>query len=254
MLESIAHEDCSFVTLTYNDDNVPEGSSLVPRDLQLFLKRLRHHVETPFRYFACGEYGDITERPHYHLALFGVAPSYDPQSHPAILSSWDYGYHYSGTLTIQSAHYIAGYVTKKLTSKYDPRLHNRHPEFARMSLRPGIGALSASDIARAIAPTEGFSYYEHAGDVPSSLSHGRSAMPLGRYMRARIRTAVGYDDPAAESERISGYQKQMQALWATRYAITEDNTIKEAIQTSTEQKIRQLTAKYKIYNTGKKQI
>lgn len=254
MLESIAHEHSSFVTLTYDEDHLPENGTLIPSDLQRWLKRLRKRLPNAIRFFACGEYGDQTGRPHYHVALFGKEPPYDPQKDPDIAQTWTDGYHFSGTLTVQSAHYIAGYVTKKMTSKDDARLHGRYPEFARMSLRPGIGALSASTIASALTPSSGFSYLEAVGDVPSSLSHGRSSMPLGRYMRSRIRTAIGYDDPGNESERISAYQKEMQALFLTHHDLTQTDTIKEAIEKASVQKIRQLTAKYKIYNTGKQKL
>lgn len=254
MLESISHEHSSFLTLTYDDDNVPDGGSLVPQHVSDFIRSYRKRSGQSVRYFAVGEYGDATERPHYHMALFGVGAPYDPQDSPIVRDAWNFGFHYHGTLTVQSAHYIAGYVTKKMTHEEDERLQGRHPEFARMSLKPGIGALSASDIARAICPSEGYSYYDTLGDVPTSLSHGNKSLPLGRYMRGVIRKAVGFDDPGREDERLEIARKQLQALWVSRFEVTGDNSIKEAIQASSEQKIRQLTAKFKIYNTGNKKI
>ena len=66
------HDSSSFVTLTYNDDSLPDNSSLRKRDLQLFFKRLRKAVlPVRIRYFACGEYGDNSHRPqhtvYYHV-------------------------------------------------------------------------------------------------------------------------------------------------------------------------------------------
>src|SRR5215510_1697934 len=67
ILESYAHQSSIFVTLTYSDDR----HSLSVKDCQLWLKRVRKRVGK-IRVFYCGEYGDATQRPHYHAILFGV--------------------------------------------------------------------------------------------------------------------------------------------------------------------------------------
>ena len=74
-----------FLTLTYNEDNLPYVKSLTKdnvyyqtlykRDLQLFNKRLRKNTKEEYRYFASGEYGGNYGRPHYHMLLFGYSPS-----------------------------------------------------------------------------------------------------------------------------------------------------------------------------------
>ena len=75
MLESSLHTDNAFVTLTYSDENLPKDGSLVPRHVQLFLKKVRKEIEPArLRFFCVGEYGDRTQRPHYHVALFGYPP------------------------------------------------------------------------------------------------------------------------------------------------------------------------------------
>jgi len=69
------HKCNSFVTLTYRDNDLPMGNmeaTLVPDDLMLFWKRLRKEYGNGIRYFACGEYGERTRRPHYHACIFGV--------------------------------------------------------------------------------------------------------------------------------------------------------------------------------------
>lgn len=70
LLEMKSHLHIYFVTLTYSDMDLPPGGSLQKRDLQLFLKRLRKNTGLKFKYFACGEYGEKFQRPHYHILIF----------------------------------------------------------------------------------------------------------------------------------------------------------------------------------------
>lgn len=126
-------------TLTYAPEHEPPDGSLSPRHMQLWLKRLRRLLPPtrPIRFFGCGEYGDETFRPHYHVALYGVAPL----ETELVQSSWGMGHVHLMELNAETAQYLCGYVVKKMTSPDDPRLQGKHPEFTRMSLRPhGIGA------------------------------------------------------------------------------------------------------------------
>ena len=76
LLEAIKSSESSFITLTYDDENLPENGSLCPSHVRDWLKRIRKKVEPrKLRYFLVGEYGDETKRPHYHVALFGVGVS-----------------------------------------------------------------------------------------------------------------------------------------------------------------------------------
>ena len=71
--EAKMHDRNCFVTLTYNNDNVPADRSLNYRDFQLFMKRLRFHFRgVPIRFYMCGEYGEDFGRPHFHACLFGL--------------------------------------------------------------------------------------------------------------------------------------------------------------------------------------
>jgi len=160
--EAALHDQNSFVTLTYADEHLPEDGSLSLRALQLFNKRLRKSLgDRAVRYFACGEYGDQTWRPHYHLILFGhqfpdlTAWSKSPTGHVLHRSEnlerlWPFGHSLVGHVTHQSAAYVARYTLKKITgepaSTYYVRPHpvtgifyRVVPEFAVMSRRPGIG-------------------------------------------------------------------------------------------------------------------
>jgi len=158
--EASLHKLNCFVTLTYSPSNLPSGGSLRYRDFQLFMKRLRKQTKIPIRYFVCGEYGEALSRPHYHACLFGVDfPDKVPTTllgrsggyRSAFLDRvWGLGHCHVGDLNVRSAGYAARYVLKKITGQMADRhyqradrdgvLHRVAPEFARMSLRPGVGA------------------------------------------------------------------------------------------------------------------
>lgn len=204
MLESFLKPDNAFVTLTYDDLSLhwTDGGlpTLWPDDFQLFLKRLRRAMEPiKIRFFGCGEYGDASERPHYHVAIFGMpfcrrgntrlndegrcCPVCDMVS-----DAWGKGRIFIGDLSVHSAQYVAGYVTKKMTAVDDSRLKGRHPEFSRMSLRPGIGYDFMHDVASSLLSHD---LEVSLDDVPSVLRHGMRQMPLGRYLRRRLRVLLG---------------------------------------------------------------
>ncbi|QXP08026.1 MAG: replication initiator protein [Arizlama microvirus] len=116
----------SFITLTYDDDHLPENQSLCYPDLVKFWKRLRKHVGE-LRYYAVGEYGDKTLRPHYHACIFGhafiedrIITKQEPHllwTSPMLTQIWGLGHVQVGALNFQTARYTASYVTKKLRSK-----------------------------------------------------------------------------------------------------------------------------------------
>lgn len=211
-LEALTHPESAFVTLTYDKEHLPHGGSLVPRDLQLWLKRLRKKAGA-VRFFGVGEYGDQTWRPHYHVALFGCGRGHSD----LIREAWEpRGFIHVGDLTVHSASYVAGYVTKKMTGKDDERLCGRFPEFARMSLRPGIGAPAVQSIAHALlASPAGLKQIDREGDVPGVLRTNGRLMPLGRYLRSKIRDAVGHEFVAENPERIFAESARLQELYKT---------------------------------------
>lgn len=219
MIESAQYGDNCFLTLTYDDEHVPKDGSLVPRDMQLFLKRLRKKIQPrKLRFFGVGEYGDNSERPHYHIALFGLQSCLRGYTSPrrngtccevcdSMRLVWGLGNVFLGTLTEQSAAYVAGYVVKKLTAADDVRLNGRRPEFARMSLRPGIGAGFMDEVASVLL--------EHnldltQDDVPSALQHGSRKWPLGTYLRQQLRIRVGL--PKKNPNALKKYEEEMLPL------------------------------------------
>ena len=97
---------------------------LYKEDLQNYMKRLRRYNDGKrVRYFAVGEYGTESGRPHYHLCLFGLGI----EDQEIIEKSWTVrgnkqGIVHIGEITSESARYIAGYTIKKLTRPNDERL------------------------------------------------------------------------------------------------------------------------------------
>lgn len=226
MLEAALHSDNTFLTVTYSDENLPDDLSVTPRALQLFIKRLRKAYPSPIRYFACGEYGDQYGRPHYHLALFGHEncrrgitrftrddrPCCDVCSRTQ--QAWGLGTIKHGTLTEQSAEYVAGYINKKMTKDDDPRLEGRRPEFARMSLRPAVGLFMMHELASQLLELNcnGEDGRERMIDVPLTLSHGRGkTLPLGRFLRRKLRTYIGRE-ANAPAEVLHKSKEELQAM------------------------------------------
>lgn len=169
MLEAQNHESNYFLTLTYDDEHVPisyygdpdtgealPSLTLVKRDLQLFVKRLRRLLDyrnrPEIRFYACGEYGSKTHRPHYHIIVFGLVLDdleqlkTSPLGFPYFRSSlieqaWPNGYSMVCNVSWDTCAYVARYVTKKWTGDYKEfyETFNILPEFSLMSRRPGIG-------------------------------------------------------------------------------------------------------------------
>lgn len=170
MVHELQYHDCaSFVTLTYSEDYVPfsdvadaDGEfhqTLRKKELQDFLKRLRKQIApVRIRFFACGEYGGKTKRPHYHLIIFGYnfpdrtlwesrrgnlfyrSPLLervwsDPVTHETK------GFCEISDVNWNTCAYVSRYCTKKIAPGHNIYYQTLgiEPEFNTMSRRPGIG-------------------------------------------------------------------------------------------------------------------
>lgn len=164
-----------FITLTIDDDHMQKvsfsrikdkkeypGYSVYKRSVQLFIKRMRKQTKAKFKYFACGEYGDLRQRPHYHICILG----YDfpdkiywkkTESGSNIYRSkeleklWEFGFAHIGEVNFQTAGYTARYTLKKSKNKEEyvhvdgyneetgeiTKMYGLNPEFIIMS--KGIG-------------------------------------------------------------------------------------------------------------------
>lgn len=183
LMELESHDSAFFVTLTYNDQFVPKSYytdgdgvcqmslTLQKRDFQLFMKRLRQEFSHDrIRFFASGEYGDNTFRPHYHAILFGLhlddlTPSgkspegFQYYYSPRFQRCWsqqvnllgdrskqapyqEMGYALVAPVTWETCAYVARYTMKKLrgNQRFFYEEFSLEPPFSLMSLKPGIGA------------------------------------------------------------------------------------------------------------------
>jgi len=160
MHEASCHKENSFITLTYDDEHLPDRGRLDYSAYQKFMKRLRKATGREVRFYMCGEYGPQNWRPHYHACLFGYDfpdKVYETRtgSGERIYSSallgklWPFGYTSVGSVTFESAAYIARYCVQKVTGDDAVEHYKRYdnlgeyqlpPEFNHMSLKPGIGA------------------------------------------------------------------------------------------------------------------
>lgn len=159
--EAQLHEFNCFITLTYNDDNLPERG-LVKADFQKFMKRFRKRFTgLKIRYYMCGEYGENFGRPHFHACIFGFdfpdKKIWREERGVKLYRSeeleklWKFGYSSVGAVTFESAAYVARYIMKKINGEraqdhyervdYDTgEVYQIQSEYTTMSRRPGVAA------------------------------------------------------------------------------------------------------------------
>lgn len=166
----------SFLTLTYNNAHLPTGGSLVRRDPMLFLKRLRKKYGRGIRFYGCGEYGEQSNRPHYHFVLFNFRPrdlEYYKTSRSgerlytsrSITELWPFGFNVVGDVSFKSCAYVARYVTTKLNGDAAAKYGDLLKPFSMMSRMPGIGSTWFTE------------YGEHAYKWDSVVMNGREIRP-----------------------------------------------------------------------------
>lgn len=167
MLEMNYHDEACFVTLTYDELNLIRtnytrtdtgetgcSNTLFKKHYMDFFKRLRKaNPGSDIRYVLAGEYGEQSDRAHYHALIFGYKPhdlrpvSVNRRGQPLYMSEelnriWQKGNCIVGDVTKDSANYVCRYVTKKLYSDIgmdNYQMRGRIPPFIVTSKRPAIG-------------------------------------------------------------------------------------------------------------------
>ena len=234
ILECQAHDEAMFITLTYDDENLP----LVPdvweptldkKDAIKFIKRLRRYVEYHYnreiRVFLCGEYGGQTGRPHYHAIVWGIGTSFEE----AIDRCWNKGLIHVGTVTPASMSYVAWYTTK--VSEFSFHTGTAVvPEFTISPRRPAMGENAVPILAAAarklyakskahqesISPTELISL---SSDLAVSQNFAiiqinkNGFFPLDRFIRDKL-----YATLKAENEDITHEIAQKHKILASHQA------------------------------------
>lgn len=203
----------SFITLTYSDENLPHGGTLVKKHHQDFMKRLREKFHgygiddngrAPIRFFHCGEYGDKLSRPHYHTCLF----NFDFKDRKYFKSSkrgdryyisdeltrlWGHGHALTADFSWRTAAYVARYVMKKVTGDLasehylsqpdeDGVYYEIIPEYLSMSRKPGIGKAWFDKFHTEVYGTNSAVFSDPLYDLPDSvILEGREVRPPRYY-------------------------------------------------------------------------
>ncbi len=165
--ESQLYEENSFITLTYDDKNLPFDGGLELEHFQKFMKRLRKKLAPKkIRFFHCGEYGEKLSRPHYHAILFNhdfpdrLYFSERVDTSEFLEDCWGKGFTTVGEVNLTSCAYVARYVTKKITGdrarehyitfdRYTDQQYEVRSEYATMSRgREGSGGIGKGWLER----------------------------------------------------------------------------------------------------------
>lgn len=219
---------CAFLTLTYNEQFIPlahwdkshkipahelynkdpydyQSPSLNKPELQKFFKRLRKRTHNKIKYYACGEYGTKTERPHYHAIIFNMPLKWinDPETIEQCWSLYDSKeqvYYPKGNIDIGKAHeggfkYVAKYIMKSNLNKFDSR-DPREPEFSVMSKNLGDNFLTPSMV-------------KHLKDNMTTVieQHGIKTS-MSRYYRKKFMEHLTMEEAKIIHEKMAKYQEE----------------------------------------------
>lgn len=207
-------DSAHFITLTYNDENIPYSEesglpTLSKRDVTLFMKRLRSNlskageypnllgkivkkpkIHVKIKYFLQGEYGSNFNRPHYHMILFNFPMQYDY----LIEYSWAKGFIHYGEVTQASIHYTTKYILSKLEGDFC----GIQKPFALMS--KGLGLTYAKRLFR----------YHNQNMVETYTAIGGEKFPLPRYIKDKLFTKVQQMEITAKTISYSARREAKQ--------------------------------------------
>ena len=145
--ESKKSKTSCFITLTYEEAPLSQNGypTLIKKDFQNFFKRLRKLAphkkgKNRLKYFACGEYGSKTQRPHYHAIVFNLPQKLIDDAN-VIRNTWKHGHTLVTPSNLKTINYVVGYITKGGFEKHIDKKYglwdDRIPEFQLMS--KGLG-------------------------------------------------------------------------------------------------------------------
>lgn len=222
--EASMYQHNAFITLTYDNTHIPTNHSLAIREWQLFMKKLRKHfAPSKIRFFACGEYGPQTLRPHYHALLFNcyfpdqkllktLSNNQKLYTSETLTSLWSYGLPTIGAVNYQTAGYCARYVVKKWTGKLaddhyfrvspiDGKTYRVMPEFSVQSRMPGLGTAWFEKYKSDCFPSDFLIVDGHKVPVPRFYSLKLEEEQLNKIKRTRKRASLPHK-PNSTPERL----------------------------------------------------
>lgn len=203
-----------FITLTYDTRYIPITESgefsLSKKDVQDFMKRLRDYNikagnKVKLKYYAVGEYGPNTLRPHYHMILFNSELE-------LIQPAWDMGNVNYGYVQEASIAYTLKYMCKKAIVKKVG--DDRQKEFSLMS--KGLG--------KAYTENKQIVDYHNNGEVGYCTLKDGKKISMPRYYKEKIfseykRQRVGkkilhkmLQDDARQRELIGSYEYDLKKM------------------------------------------
>lgn len=226
-----------FVTLTYEEEKKPHATSyqrrvqsypywetvqtskpfgtLSKRDLQLWLKRLRKSINGRIRYFACGEYGPKTHRPHYHVIIFNY-PNVK-KAYEEINRSWNKGFITVKRITDGHFDYVAKYAAMSMDLPEHLR-DKRYRPFILCSRRPAIGSQYLTD--RMVT------YHRETLATVGRLNGFKYSLP--KYFKDKL-----FDDAmkADIKEKVDEYRRTAYTDYQSRYFEYDYKTNNESMVT-----------------------
>lgn len=250
MLELDHSKTAIFLTLTYDDFNVPVACvlddrertpllSLRKRDVQLFMKRLRKaFTGREIRFYLAGEYGTNTHRPHYHAILFGLSLADFPDIQPicqnsfgqflyksdAMYSIWKLGHVVLADVSWQTCAYVARYCVKKQTGDVSRETFESfgvEPEFSLMSRRPGIAGFYAIEHPDLISNSK-----QYFSDVNGASPRTSCPTPKFVFQKLELTNPELYDKIKSQRQ-IYARDKELIALSRTDLDFWEYDRVKE---------------------------
>lgn len=200
MMEHQTSDSSVFLTLTFDDDHLPNPPYVSKRDLQLFFKRLRKLISPrKIRYYACAEYGEERGRPHYHAIVYGLSL----KDRDVVNSAWGQGFTSLDKVELGSIAYVAGYVSKKFihTKEFETTGEVKEKEFALMSRRPALG----SGFIEKLLP---IAFSQNPYDVLSTITIGKQNFPLDRTIKEKLRNLLMSEEM---KEKVCNFRKTIYA-------------------------------------------
>ena len=123
--ETTLHKDNCFITLTYDDEFLPDNYSLHRPHFQAFAKALRHSCDSKIKIMYCGEYGDQYRRPHFHAIIYNLDfqdrklwknhRGNSLYTSERLQALWAFGFSSVAAATFETSAYVARYILKKQT-------------------------------------------------------------------------------------------------------------------------------------------